>query len=108
MKHFNTIHQTYNRTLNINEASIFLGTHKETLRRKAAKGELPAVKIGRSWIFIEQDLVMYIRSKYATPDASEGVSYRSNQLWPSKEKMVTGGLISPTLENVYEKALKLR
>lgn len=101
-------YKRHNITLKLAEAAKFLGAHKETIRRMAVRGELPAVKIGRSWIFIEQDLVAYIQTKYSTPDASEGVSYRSNQLWPSKEKMVIGGLTSPTLENVYEKALKLR
>lgn len=51
------------KTFNITEAAEFLGAHKETVRRLAAKGQLPGVKIGRSWRFIENDLVIYMRSK---------------------------------------------
>ena len=96
------------KTLDINQAAQFLGAHKETIRRMAAGGKLPGVKIGRSWVFLEQDLVMHIRNKYSTCDASQGVHNRSNHIWHSKEKTVFGGLTSPTLESVYEKALKLR
>ncbi|MCX7116378.1 MAG: helix-turn-helix domain-containing protein [Legionellales bacterium] len=96
------------KTLDINQAAQFLGAHKETIRRLVAGGQLPGVKIGRSWVFLEQDLVMHIRNKYSGCDASQGAHNRSNTTWHSKEKMVFGGLTSPTLESVYEKALKLR
>jgi excisionase family DNA binding protein len=95
------------KTLNIDQAAEFLGVHKETARRMVASGQLPGVKIGRSWMFIEQDLVMHMRNKYSSSDASQGVHYRSKEKWRSKEKMVFGGLTSHTLENVYAKALKL-
>ena len=95
------------RTFNIIQAAEFLGAHKETVRRMVVRGQLPGVKIGRSWRFIEQDLVMHMRNKYSSSDASQGVHYRSNEKRRSKEKMVFGGLTSPTLENAYEKALKL-
>lgn len=70
-------------TFNIEEASEFLGAHRETIRRMAASGELPAVKIGRDWVFLEQDFVMYIRNKYSTFDASQGVNRRSIDIWHS-------------------------
>ncbi|WP_347251567.1 helix-turn-helix domain-containing protein [Legionella sp.] len=97
-----------NITLNLTEAARFLGAHKETIRRMAALGELPAVKIGRSWIFIEQDLVMHMRNKYSNRDASQGVDLRSLDKWHSRKKMVSGGLTSHTKEKEYEKALGLK
>ena len=66
-------------TFNIEEASKFLGAHRETIRRMAASGELPGVKIGRGWRFIEQDLAMYMRNKYSTCDASWGVDTGDNK-----------------------------
>ena len=96
------------KTFNIDEAAKFLGAHKETIRRMAAKGDLPGAKIRRGWMFLEQDLVLHVRNKYSTCDASQGVQDRSNNLWHSNEKMVFGGLTSPTVVNAYEKALKLR
>ncbi|WP_182352655.1 helix-turn-helix domain-containing protein [Legionella sp. PC1000] len=97
-----------NRTLNILEAAKLLGAHKETIRRMAANGLIPAAKIGRGWRFIEEDLVVYIRNKYSTCDASQGVNIRSNGIWHSIKETVSGGPIFTTKENVYAKALGLK
>ncbi|HHF7367329.1 TPA: DNA-binding protein [Legionella bozemanae] len=82
------------KTMNILQASQFLGVHKESLRRR--------------WIFIEQDLVMHIRNKYSTCDASQGAYAGSNKEWPSTKEMEFGGLISATKEKEYAKALGLK
>ncbi|RUR24233.1 helix-turn-helix domain-containing protein [Legionella qingyii] len=97
-----------NKTLNITEAATFLGAHQETVRRMAANGLIPAAKIGRSWRFIEQDLVMYIRNKYSTCDASQGVNRRSIDTWHSTKEMESGGQTFSTKESAYAKALGLR
>lgn len=94
------------RTLNILDAANFLGAHKETIRRLAASGELPGVKIGRSWIFIEHDLVMYMRSKYASGVTSQGAVQRSNK-WRCTKETIRGGLVSPIKEKEYREALGL-
>ena len=52
------------RTLNIDEACQLLHTHKSTLYQKIATGEIPAARIGRSWIFVELDLVDYIHKQF--------------------------------------------
>jgi excisionase family DNA binding protein len=96
------------KTLNIQQAAEFLGAHKETIRRLASRREIPATKIGRSWIFIEQDLVMYIRNKYSTCDASQGVAYRSKTKWHSTKETGSGGLISSIKESEYVKVLGLK
>ncbi|MDI1351593.1 MAG: helix-turn-helix domain-containing protein [bacterium] len=96
------------RTFDIHEAARFLGAHTETIRRLAFRGEIPGVKIGRKWIFIEQDLVMYIRNKYSICDASQGVNMRSIELWHSTNEMASGGLTSSIRESVYAKVLGLK
>jgi excisionase family DNA binding protein len=95
-------------TFTIDQAAKFLGAHKETVRRQAVSGQLPAVKIGRSWIFIEQDLVMHIRNKYSGSDASQGDHSRSNTKWHSTKEMESGGLIFATKEREYAKVLGLK
>ena len=95
-------------TFNIEQAAQFLGTHKETLRRLTVSGQIPGVKIGRSWVFIKQDLVMHIRNKYSTCDASQGDHNRSNKKWHSTKEMGYGGLISATKEKEYAKVLGLK
>ncbi|MDX1838850.1 DNA-binding protein [Legionella taurinensis] len=95
------------KTLDLEKAAEFLGAHKETIRRLVATGRLPGVKIGRKWIFIEQDLAMYIRNKYFYVDASQG-DHRSNTKWHSTKERKFGGLISITKEKEYEKLLGLK
>ena len=44
-------------TFNLMQAAQFLQLHWQTLRDKASKGEVPAAKIGRRWVFLKADLV---------------------------------------------------
>jgi hypothetical protein len=52
-------------TLTLNQAADFLKIHPQTLRTRALTGELPGAKIGKSWVFIEEDLAAAIRSRYS-------------------------------------------
>ncbi|RNE89843.1 DNA-binding protein [Marichromatium sp. AB31] len=52
------------RTLDLHEAAEFLRMHPETLRRRAVAGEIPSAKPGKCWVFIEADLVDWLRSRY--------------------------------------------
>ena len=94
-------------TYNIDETAAILGAHKETVRRLAASGQLPGIKIGKRWKFIEQDLVVYIRSKYAPGVTSQGAVHRSEQQWRFTKEIQLGGLASPTKEKEYREALGL-
>lgn len=95
-------------TLDIEEAAHFLGAHKETIRRLAASGELPAVKIGRRWKFIEEDLVMYMRSKYARNIISQGADVRSKTRWRFTNETTGGGFRSHTTDKEFNEALGLQ
>lgn len=53
------------RTMNLKEAAEFLNMNPESLRQKAKVGIVPGAKVGKSWVFIEEDLADYIRSQYA-------------------------------------------
>jgi len=94
------------KTFNIIEAAAFLGAHKETIRRLAAGGQLPGVKVGRSWRFIQDDLVVYMRSKYASAVTSQG-AVRSNQQWHFTKEIPRGGLVLPIMDKEYREALGL-
>ncbi|MFO2970995.1 helix-turn-helix domain-containing protein [Legionella pneumophila serogroup 10] len=95
------------KTLTIEQAAQCLRVHKETIRRMAFNGEVPAVKIGRSWVFIEEDLAAFIRSKYACVVTSQGAVQRSKQKWRSTSEIILGGLASPIKEKEYKEALGL-
>jgi hypothetical protein len=51
------------RTLNINECAEFLKINVTTASELAAGGTLPGAKIGRAWVFLEDDLVDYLRAE---------------------------------------------
>ena len=50
-------------TLNLEETARFLKVHTETISRLAKTGQLPGAKIGRAWVFLEEDLVEYLRDQ---------------------------------------------
>lgn len=93
-------------TLSLEEAADFLGANKETIRRRAAAGEIPGAKVGKSWRFLQTDLVTYLRSLYSV-GASQGVSHRRKNTWHSTSEIKSTGLISATTEKDYRKALGL-
>lgn len=51
--------------LNLYEAADFLKMHWQTLREKAVRGEIPAAKPAKQWVFVRADLVSYLRSFYS-------------------------------------------
>ena len=53
------------KALNFREATVFLHTHAEELRTRAKRGLSPGAKIGRSWVFIDDDLAALIRTQYS-------------------------------------------
>lgn len=51
------------KTLDIDECAAFLKVNRSTAFELAQSGELPGAKIGRAWVFLEDDLVEYLRAK---------------------------------------------
>lgn len=51
------------RTLDLAEAATLLKVHPKTLQRLARQGDIPACKVGRAWVFIEQLLLDTLVSK---------------------------------------------
>ncbi|HHG91039.1 MAG TPA: DNA-binding protein, partial [Devosia sp.] len=49
-------------SMNLEEAADFLKMSAEDLRRKAKTGRIPGAKPGKQWVFLETDLVAYLRS----------------------------------------------
>lgn len=51
------------KTYNLQETANFLKVHAETVSRLAKTGQLPGAKIGRAWVFLEDDLITYLREQ---------------------------------------------
>lgn len=55
------------KTLALKEAANFLKMHPEELRRRAKAGLIPGAKLGRAWVFLQDDLADHLRSRYSRP-----------------------------------------
>lgn len=51
------------RTFDLIECAEFLKVDRNTAMKLAGTGELPGAKIGRAWVFLEDDVVTFLRKK---------------------------------------------
>jgi len=95
-------------TLNLKEAAGLLRIHPVTLQEKAKTGEIPGAKIGKRWVFIQIDLIDYIRSQYARR-ALQGdhmevsICHSSN----ARTHPIGGSKSRPVVDRLYSEALGL-
>ena len=52
------------KTLNLEEAAVYLLMNAEVLRRKASDGEIPGRKAGKRWVFVQDHLADWISGRY--------------------------------------------
>jgi excisionase family DNA binding protein len=52
------------KTLTVPEVCTLLKIHKDTLYQRVAWGIIPGAKIGRAYVFIEENLIAYLRGQY--------------------------------------------
>ncbi|WP_107796324.1 helix-turn-helix domain-containing protein [Nitrosomonas aestuarii] len=84
------------KTLSLAEAAELLKMHAEEVRRRAKAGKIPGAKLGKSWVFILEDLVEYIRSHYAdTWQALRVVANKEDKSCHSTNAVKRGGSHSP-------------
>ena len=82
-------------TLDLEGAAAFLKMHPEEVRRRARMGEIPGAKAGKRWVFIEDDLVAFLRSRYASPRQALRVTTRKEITCHFANAVEPGGSISP-------------
>ena len=99
-------------SLNLKQAADFLKMHPEEVRRRTKLGQLPGAKIGKSYVFLEDDLVAYIRARYASPrQALQVTSQKEQQSCHSSNAVTRGGSTPPrrqvsALDALLEQAVK--
>ncbi|MGZ8227491.1 MAG: helix-turn-helix domain-containing protein [Methylococcaceae bacterium] len=94
------------RTLDLSEAAQLLKLHPQTVLQRVRAGDIPGAKLGKCWVFIQQDLIEWVRSKYTRPQQEVGQG--GNEICFIKEKTVnTGGIASlPQTAQQYANLLK--
>lgn len=92
------------RVLTLSKAAEFLQAHPDWVRKEAKAGRLPGRKMGRLWKFIEEDLVVWLRSGYKDPRQAPLVEVSK---WQYSKEAIHGGLISlPRAETELDALLK--
>ena len=57
-------------TLDVAEAAALLRAEAETIMQLAHKGELPGTRIGKSWVFLREDVLSFLKYQI-TKDTAE-------------------------------------
>ena len=52
------------KTLGLKEGATLLFLAPESLRQMDASGKVPGARVGKRWVFLEEDLEEFIRSRY--------------------------------------------
>jgi hypothetical protein len=95
-------------SLDLKQAAAFLRCHPEELRRRAKAGIVPGAKVGRAWVFLEEDLAAYVRSLYSQRRQALQVTLRKESSCHFADAAVSGGSTStPHPGNEYAELLKL-
>jgi len=92
-------------TLGIDECAEFLKVDRTTALKLAGNGTLPGAKIGRAWVFLEDDLVDYLRNE-ARRQARERQSKAIIQ--EELEASVTRAVATPIAPTRMRKERKVR
>src|ERR1700690_3273433 len=90
--------------LTVQQAAALLKIHSVTLLGKARAGVIPGAKIGKCWVFVEIDLLDYIRSQYPRR-ALQGEHERNITCHSSNAKVQLGGGSNsqPAMDDAYSK-----
>ena len=95
------------KTLTLQEAAQVLKLHPVTVAERASDGRIPAAKIGRRWVFVEDDLIAYVRAHYKRRALQGGSSEISECHSTSARTHRIGGSSSRSAVIACRKALGL-
>ena len=95
-------------TFGLTQAASFLRSHPEELQRRAKAGVVPGAKVGRAWVFLEDDLADYLRSLYSQPRQALQVTLRKEMECHFANAADSGGSTSlPLMGSEYAELLGL-
>jgi hypothetical protein len=84
------------KTLDLNQAAELLKLHPQTVLQRSRAGEIPAAKPGKCWVYIEEDLLNWLRSFYGSPRRNEQAHPLPEATCYTKERQArSGGSDSP-------------
>lgn len=66
-------------TLDLTDAAALLHMSEDALMRKARAGIIPGCKPGRQWVFLEVDLIEWMRSQYSQTPKTKARQWASTK-----------------------------
>jgi len=81
-------------TLDLDQASKLLKLHPSTILAKIKTGDIPAAKPGKRWVFIQQDLLDWLREQYTSNRQKVSALKNGERTCSLKERKVTTGISS--------------
>ena len=94
------------KTLNLQQAAELLLIHPVTLQSKAKAGDIFGAKIGKCWVFVDVDLIDYIRTQYDRRTLQGEQQEKSLCHSSNVKTRPSGGSRSPSTDELYKKALE--
>lgn len=95
-------------TFDLHEAAHYLRMSPAVLRRKARAGLVRAAKPGKRWVFLEDDLVAFLRTLYAGAEQAPHGGCEEKTLWHFTNAATPGGSASPSrMDRQYADLLEL-
>lgn len=79
------------KTLNLTEAAELLKVHENRVMDWAAQGIIPGAKLGRAWVFIDDDLIAFVR-KQINEQTTTRVLPQVKTRAGSRSALASGGL----------------
>lgn len=89
-------------TYSVDQAADFLQIHPDTLKTRARTGEIKGYKPGRRWVFLEEDLMAYLKSTQPVSSQSYDLRLTAPKPRPISEDE------SPLAKLIAEERLRLR
>ncbi|NIB44445.1 helix-turn-helix domain-containing protein [Pseudomaricurvus alkylphenolicus] len=95
-------------TLDLIESAAFLKMSPAVVRRKAKQGIIKGAKPGKCWVFLQSDLVAYLRSLYPNGEQTPLSDRQERRLCHSTNAATRGGCdLPPPTASKYADLLKL-
>ncbi len=96
-----TLNEKQPKTYIAEEAADFLHIHKNTVQKRACSGEIKGYKPGRRWVFLEADLIEYLKSTQPVSSRSYNLRLTAPKTRPVPEDE------SPLAKLIAEERLRL-
>ena len=82
------------KTLGLKPAALLCKMHPNTLRELAVAGKAPGAKPARAWVFVEEDLLAFLRGQYKSETPCRSTKGRAARSGGQTSAMLANGYVN--------------